>query len=761
MRQTVGVICDVDRWRRLISEYGQLRQMRGHTPQSRGQRFNSMIAELLQCWGIKARANVRAFGEIDVTFAIDGIRFVVEAKWEKTKADTGRIAKLQKRVRQRLSGTYGVFLSMSGYSAEALADVAHGDRLEVLLLDADHWEAMLGGLVPPKELLNLVHDHASFYGEPYTPLAQLFSAAEVPDVSFEPPGEMAGNPLLSAVDGVEAQVVLSGIDSGQLGVACYRQSGLLVTTERGILDVDPVARTVRMAVPVPDCRRNALVLEDQSIVFIRRYGVGRFHDGQITTIGGGFAGNCCLCCHPDGSVWVFDNGNESDVSSASVAKLEGKLGRQQRYEIDYEPASAHSAVWLSGDALVTIGNAGFLVSSPTTDTKSHHPAPQSNPMGAVTLSETAILTAGDNVSLRWTDTVTWTSRELARVAVRPSVTELALAANGDVYLAAYHDATARNLTFAVIRLRLPAELDLPTVEHSSAALTDSAPSAGEGLATEDLEQRRPRSLPDNSQAEPYAPTSQGRITPSPLDDAVRAVTVAQQREYERGYHDALDCAPSLTWHALEGLAANEFDIPKWLESWKNGWRDIELDAGPDGAHVARWLPILADYLGSLVDPIGRARWSFTPSAPYVVGFAGALREVWAGTKHDKPAIPADLTPEHSQTQPWANSGGTNAPTPDDGATNRVFRRILEAIWIVLLSVAALFAAMGFTVWLVTSIQGLYSGGTLVVAVVLEIASALMVYGCVKLIRKAIRRHRSASEARHRDEARAPTQPPGR
>ncbi|GAA1716715.1 hypothetical protein GCM10009765_76680 [Fodinicola feengrottensis] len=39
------------------------------------------------------------------------------------------IAKLQKRVRQRLPGTYGVFLTMSGYSPEALADLAYGDRV--------------------------------------------------------------------------------------------------------------------------------------------------------------------------------------------------------------------------------------------------------------------------------------------------------------------------------------------------------------------------------------------------------------------------------------------------------------------------------------------------------------------------------------------------------------------------------------------------------------------------------------------------------
>lgn len=151
----------VAKWRELIREYGELRSLKGHTPQSRGQRFNELIVELLRCWGIEATPNVRTTGEVDVVFANSGVRFVLETKWQKTKAGTGNIAKLQKRVRQRIAGTCGIFLSMSGYSAEALADVADGERLEVLLLDVSLWEAMLAGLVPPEEMLRPIHDRAA------------------------------------------------------------------------------------------------------------------------------------------------------------------------------------------------------------------------------------------------------------------------------------------------------------------------------------------------------------------------------------------------------------------------------------------------------------------------------------------------------------------------------------------------------------------------------------------------------------------------
>jgi Holliday junction resolvase-like predicted endonuclease len=174
---------DKARLRGLIGEYIALRDLLGHTRQSRGQRFNGLIAEVLQCWGIDARANVLATGEIDVIFAVDAVHYVMEAKWLTKKTDTGAIAKLQKRVRQRLAGTYGVFLSMSGYSANAVGEVKDGERLEVMFLDRTHWEAMLTGQVPPARLFDLVRSHAAFRGEPYAELPKLLGST-VPQLNF-------------------------------------------------------------------------------------------------------------------------------------------------------------------------------------------------------------------------------------------------------------------------------------------------------------------------------------------------------------------------------------------------------------------------------------------------------------------------------------------------------------------------------------------------------------------------------------------------
>lgn len=151
---------DAPRLRQLIQEYGRLERLEGLSPQARGQSLNGLLADALKCWGISAAANERSRGEIDVRFVLaSGHRFILEAKWQQQPADTGTVSKLQKRVRQRLAGTMGIVVSMSGFSSEAVADVKDGERLEVLLLDRTHVEAMLSGFVPPEELMLAGYAH--------------------------------------------------------------------------------------------------------------------------------------------------------------------------------------------------------------------------------------------------------------------------------------------------------------------------------------------------------------------------------------------------------------------------------------------------------------------------------------------------------------------------------------------------------------------------------------------------------------------------
>ena len=244
---------------KLLYEYERLAKLdNAMTPQSRGKRFDYFLAELLDAFGIRAQASKRSNGEIDVAFEVNNSRFILEAKWEKKKTDTGRIAKLQKRVRQRLAGTIGVFLSMSGYTPEALEDIKDGEKLEVVLLDRNHFEAMLTGFFDAAELLDYVLDAAHFSGLAYVPLSKLLAQSR-PKVSnrewlptqYEPLRmlEWSGNKLEMCPQqlnqrptelrddfphwGVEERWALDG----QLRFVSTREKGIYVARNRGLVAI--------------------------------------------------------------------------------------------------------------------------------------------------------------------------------------------------------------------------------------------------------------------------------------------------------------------------------------------------------------------------------------------------------------------------------------------------------------------------------------------------------------------------------------------
>jgi len=55
-----------------------------------------------------------------------------------------------------------------------------------------------------------------------------------------------------------------------------------------------------------------------------------------------------------------------------------------------------------------------------------------------------------------------------------------------------------------------------------------------------------------------------------------------------------------------------------------------------------WFALVADDLGSLVDPIGFDRWSFTPTLPFASGYQQALRERLGGGADDPGGLASHL-----------------------------------------------------------------------------------------------------------------------
>jgi hypothetical protein len=396
------------RFRELIAEYGRMRRLEDMTPQRRGQRFNHFLADLLDCWGTdRVQANVLGAGEIDVAFTIDGTRFLLEAKWEAGPVSFDPIAKLSRRISQRLSGTRGVFLSMSGYTADARRDVLRGQQPDMLLVDRSHLEAMLSGLFSPADLFTELVDRASYRGEVYAGLAGLVvppDDAALPALALGSPPEQEVPVVTETAPGVQAEVVLHGIQPSATtvdGVAVGPDGRLLLTMPDGIARVDLDTGVTDWAVPIPGCRRSALTLAGGSILVVHGAAVLRWHDHALEVAGGAFTGGTSLLPGPDGEAWVFDYKTAGWAGGGRAVTLtrlgtDLRLGDEERYTVEFH-AGIWSAVWLSARRFYLAGDGHFgvvdLDRNETVAIDDRLRSPHPDQRGSTRVDERTVLTA--------------------------------------------------------------------------------------------------------------------------------------------------------------------------------------------------------------------------------------------------------------------------------------------------------------------------------------------------------------------------------
>lgn len=190
---------------RLVELRSLYRRIAKENPQRRGQQLNGLVASLFDAWGHRARANEhRGPGEIDVTFAIRDTRFVLEAKWLRAPANEDAIGKLRDRVSKRLAGTIGVMLSMSGYTQPARENMRLGQRLELILIEREHLEAMLFEFLSPSDLFAGLLDMAHYLGEPLTPLTGLTDSSRLSDMPHAAT-DVVGSEVCSEIEGGTTQ----------------------------------------------------------------------------------------------------------------------------------------------------------------------------------------------------------------------------------------------------------------------------------------------------------------------------------------------------------------------------------------------------------------------------------------------------------------------------------------------------------------------------------------------------------------------------
>ncbi|MBL5864353.1 restriction endonuclease [Serratia fonticola] len=110
----------------------------------RGFAFEQLLIALFTVDELEPRAGYRPTGEqIDGSIYLDGRIYLLEAKWHADPLPASTLYQFKGKVDGKLAGTIGIFISMSGYSKDAVDALILGKDLNVILFDRRDMDAAI------------------------------------------------------------------------------------------------------------------------------------------------------------------------------------------------------------------------------------------------------------------------------------------------------------------------------------------------------------------------------------------------------------------------------------------------------------------------------------------------------------------------------------------------------------------------------------------------------------------------------------------
>ena len=163
-----------DRLKEIEKDYLEL--IGSTNPQQRGFTLERILRELFTLFDLDPKASFRITGEqIDGAFTFDNTDYILEAKWQQVLVGTRELDTLySKLARMTLENTLGLFLSINGYSNDAVKAHSSGRRL-MILMDGSHLMAVIEGRIDLMQLLLRMRRHASQTGNIYLQIHEIFT----------------------------------------------------------------------------------------------------------------------------------------------------------------------------------------------------------------------------------------------------------------------------------------------------------------------------------------------------------------------------------------------------------------------------------------------------------------------------------------------------------------------------------------------------------------------------------------------------------
>jgi hypothetical protein len=160
----------------LNQKFSELCKMSDAT-QARGYALEKLLVELFEYFEIEVESGFRLKGEqIDGSFNFLGDNYIFEAKWQEQVSANNHLYAFAYKIESNTLYPRGIFLSINGYSKEAIQRITHNKKPQLVLLDAGDLLFILEGRMKLDALLKLKIKEAQTKGEIYVNAFNLISS---------------------------------------------------------------------------------------------------------------------------------------------------------------------------------------------------------------------------------------------------------------------------------------------------------------------------------------------------------------------------------------------------------------------------------------------------------------------------------------------------------------------------------------------------------------------------------------------------------
>jgi hypothetical protein len=147
----------------------------GSNPQQRGFELERLMLDLFELFDLDPKASFRNVGEQVVgAFALEGTDYLFEAKWQQDRVGVQELDAFSAKVERKLENTLGLFLSMNGFSPQAIQAHSRGTP-NTVLMDGAHLLAVLEQRIDFVSLLLRKKRHAAQTWRIFSPIHEVLA----------------------------------------------------------------------------------------------------------------------------------------------------------------------------------------------------------------------------------------------------------------------------------------------------------------------------------------------------------------------------------------------------------------------------------------------------------------------------------------------------------------------------------------------------------------------------------------------------------